>query len=124
MVASNSSVVALIVAVVASVALGIETAYAAIGPAQPAGSTAATTMPACDRLPSSQREFCRSQAGSAALGTTHATVDQSASAAAAAAMAACSQLPLSQRGICQDQAGYGQPVLRRTMSRAQQAALN
>jgi hypothetical protein len=55
---------------------------------------------------------------------TGALTDQAASVTTRSEMAACKTLPLSQRGICADQAGYGQPVMRRSLSPAQQQALD
>ena len=55
---------------------------------------------------------------------TGAVIDRAASGATGREMAACKTLPLSQRGICADQAGYGQPVMRQSLSPAQQQALD
>jgi len=51
-------------------------------------------------------------------------IDQAATDANRREMAACKKLPQSERGICAEEAGYGAPAMHRSLSPAQQAALD
>ena len=101
-------------------------ARAAVTVVQPEATPQLTppTMATCNGLPSSRKEFCKSEAGWGAVGGATVPIDQSASAKTASEMAACRTLPLSQRGICQAQAGYGQAVPEQKLSSSQTAALS
>jgi hypothetical protein len=116
-----------VVAATTVAVLAIGTAQGAVGPANPAPlvpSPMATTNAGCNRLPVSEREFCKSQVGWARVSTADVAIDQNASARTASEMKACKSLPVSDRYICEDQAGYGQKVPRQTTSsEAQRGAL-
>lgn len=51
-------------------------------------------------------------------------IDQAATDANRQAMTACKKLPPSERGTCADEAGYGAPAIHRSLSPAQQTAID
>ena len=61
---------------------------------------------------------------SQAATATGMAIDQPATRDNKTKMAACKRLPLSERGTCEAQAGYGQAVMSRSLTPAQQAALD
>jgi hypothetical protein len=99
----------------AAFAFEIGTAHAA-NPAQSAISVAAPTMAACNQLPASRREFCRSEAAQAQIRAAQASANHTlsnsqkaalkkADAHYRAAVAACNRMPLSDRTTCVSEAG-------------------
>jgi hypothetical protein len=114
--ASNSpAIIVTSFALAAAFAFAIGTAHAA-NPAQSATSVAAPTMAACNQLPASRREFCRSEAAQAQLRAAQASANHTlsnsqkavlkkADAHYRAAVAACNRMPLSDRTTCVSEAG-------------------
>lgn len=91
-------------------------AHAAANPPQAATSVAAPTMAACNQLPASRREFCRSEAEQAEIRAAQASVNHTlsnsqkaaqkrADAHYRAALAVCSRMPVSDRTTCVSEAG-------------------
>ena len=114
--ASNSrAIIVTSFVLAAAFAFAIGTAHAA-NPAQSATSVAAPTMVACNQLPASRREFCRSEAAQAQIRAAQASANHTlsnsqkaalkkADAHYRAAVAACSRMPLSDRTTCVSDAG-------------------
>ena len=114
--ASNSrAIIVTSFALAAAFAFAIGTAHAA-GPAQSVTSVAAPTMAACNQLPASRREFCRSNAAQAEIRAAQASVNHTLSNSQKAALkkadahyrtavAACNRMPLSDRTTCVSKAG-------------------
>jgi hypothetical protein len=114
--ASNSpAIIVTSFALAAAFAFAIGTAHAAT-PTQSATSVAAPTMAACNQLPASRRELCRSEAAQAQLRAAQAAANHTlsnsqkaalkkADAHYRAAVAACNRMPLSDRTTCVSEAG-------------------
>lgn len=114
--AGNRAVIATSFAFAAGFAFAIGTAHAAANPAQSATSVAAPTMAACNQLPASRREFCRSEAEQAEIRAAQASVNHTLSNSQKAALkradahyrvalAVCSRMPVSDRTTCVSEAG-------------------
>jgi hypothetical protein len=113
---SKHAVIATGVVMAAAVTFTIGTAHAAANATQSAASIGATSMASCKQLPISQSEFCKSEAGwaaissgqnpgSEALAKSQNTALKRADARYHAALATCSRMPVSDRNTCVSEAG-------------------